>query len=396
MTDISKKQSLTSLWFFTFSLINRSLGTMFKALLIFCLPLIVAPILFYLLPLFIRSNSFGTGVIFLLLLVPLICAVLSGLAPFVLSRLYGAQIEQRIESISQAVIASLLPAIYTTILGIFFSVCILLLLLLMGILFPTRLALLLFSAICLIFSVRLIYVFPALILRDKGPFEAVSYSWDLTSGAEGYLHALGILISLMIFSLIPTLFLAACYGIIPLWMPQLNIALLPWALLIALGVILLFIFLGFSLCALVYPLVVFVNEDNQIYAKEWARAPQMHIINRHAPSTVQTAPGEPEVKFNGEETIRLNTEEIQAITVQSTPVAAQGKEKNLQDHLDQVFKKVPGNVPQPVKEDRMPTILFDDKMAKQLKESHEMLNKKDDKNTKKRGEDGPQSVKMSQ
>ena len=326
----------------------------------------------------------------------IIIVILSCTIPVILMRQYAAYLEGRVESISQSFSSSILSTIFLAIVWLFFGIgCVILLMLLFLLHFsPVAIVLwiMLLLAYFLFVGVRIFFATQAIAVREKGPLEAMEYSWKLTEG-KGYFRVLATALMITLVALLPSIFWQGIFYLVPLYMPV-NFAAWPWALLISIALVFFFIYLAINFLTIVYPVAVFINTESQIYAKEWANAPDMKVVNKHAPSTVKAVDGEGEVKFNGEETVRLSAEEIQSLTVQSTPVAAEGEDENLQAHLDQVFQKAPEGIAQKGDEDRMPTILFDDEMAQQLEENRKMFDKKSDKN-KDNDDNGPQSIKMS-
>jgi len=389
MVDITKKQSLLKLWIPTFQAVNNTIGMLIKVLALFFLPLLFLGAAAAMMPHFPLAGI--VAVLFAVILGFLFCIL-----PTVLTRQYAAHLEQRVEAISQSITASVLPTIFIVVVGLLCGVVFALLIGLLFVMHFSKLAFLVWGvlmiALVLLVGVRLIYTVTAIAIREKDPIEAMEYSWRMTEG-KGYWRALGMWGFLLLGSIVPSVIRLAMQYFIPLYMPV-DFSSWPIILLIAIAIVLLFIGIAINLLVFVYPIVVFINTENTKLSKEWAKPAEMHVVNKHKASTVKTQDGNGEVKFEGEETIRLSAEEIQSITVQSTPVAAEGGEKNLQAHLDQVFQKAPEGVAQSGDEDRMPTILFDDEMAQQLEENRKMFNKKEDKKSE-NNDEGPGSVKMS-
>lgn len=392
MIDINKKQSLLALWVPTFQVVNNNIGMLVKMVAIFFLPPLLLNILSGILApqvpgidlvfkIFTAIYSFFTGWTFLT----------------VFMRQYAARLQDRVEAFSQSFAAAILPPIFMLIVWLIFSIG---LALIMGLFLILRFSIvttilwaILLVAYLLFVGVRFVYANQAIVLQEKGPVEAIEHSWRLTEGS-GYWRALGMCLYLCLAAMLPFLFTAAAVHFVPLYMPV-NFASWPWAILLTLALMMLFVYAAFCCLLHVYPIVVFINTDNELHSTEWAKPADMRVVNKHAPSTIKTDDGQAEVKFNGEETIRLSAEEIQSLTVKSTPVAAEGEDENLQAHLDEVFKKAPEGIAQSGDEDRMPTILFDDEMAQQLEENRKMWTKKDDKNSGKKDDNGPESIKMS-
>ena len=69
--------------------------------------------------------------------------------------------------------------------------------------------------------------------------------------------------------------------------------------------------------------------------------------------------------------------------------------ETLSEHLNQVYTPKPEDIVQYGDEDRMPTILFDDEMAKQLQENQAQFAKRKKEDNADGKKDGPDSIKMS-
>ncbi len=391
---IREQQTVFQLWLQTFGIANRSFGTFLKAMLLLFVPLLLGIGMAIAIPMFTRATQMMAGikvalVIFLLVLV-LICI----LAPVLIARLYGAFIEERPESFLQSIFSSFLPTIFVIILACIQAVAVGVLLFFIisahsFILFGIGLLFFLFLFI------RTFYAFLAIALRDKGPISALVQSWEMTRGIGGFLRVLGMLVLMSLFNFFPQLLFSLLYKAIPLYVPQLNIGGLPIVLLVVIAIAAVFICLFFYACSLIYPVLVFINtEANSQLESTWGVIPQAKAHKKRA-STTHASPDDENVKFDGEETIRLNAEQLQELTIESTAVVTGNEATKLHEQLQQVYQPNQVHKVTPGDEDRMPTILFDDDLSQQLEKDRKILDNSTEKDNKGSDDNGPQSVKLS-
>ena len=388
MIDIYKERNLLKLWLTSFDISNRMIVPFLKVWLIAFLPLLVIQLVpFFLSPDINASLTSTVGLALGLVVLRIAATGISLLGYCALIRLCAAYVEGRMETIPHAFSSSILPFLYLLVLSILLGLA----LIPLAFLFPIILALvvglfgflkssvifsvLIFFIVALVplfFVVRLFYVPLGIILKEKGPFATIQYSWELTGGTNT-LYTLGACILTSLFYALPFILMVAAYELIPLYASSLNLAGLPMPVLISLFIVILCLFFFFQLCSYVFYTLVFLHLDSEDSSKQWASAPDMHIVKKHQPD-VQMTTDDAEVTFHEEETIRLNTAQVQELTVESTAVKTGDSDKHLQEELKKVYK--PQSLDKLVQhgdEDRMPTILFDDEMAKNLEENKKML-----------------------
>ena len=91
----------------------------------------------------------------------------------------------------------------------------------------------------------------------------------------------------------------------------------------------------------------------------------------------------------------VTKEDVENVTVVKSSVKTVADDNEFKEHLNQVYQPKPEDFVQYDEEDRMPTILFDDEMAKQIEENRQMWTKKENKTPQNEdGSDG-ESIKMS-
>jgi len=278
---------------------------------------------------------------------------------------------------------------------------------------------------------RLIFAVMAIATREMGPIEALVYSWRLTSG-KNYLKVVG---AAFMYLVLPILAIAAMavviyalYVGIPLLAPNLDISAMPNALFLLI-VVLFFIYCGLIgwFCE-VFPFMVFFNMDacfmNQEVIKpgqilteqpqQLQQQPQQQRPLPQRPLPQQPLPQQPlpqqpwgnktGIVDDGED-VNIYTvpgapreePEMEDLTVEKAEVKTEGHADNLQDHLEQVYTPEDHqDLVQYGDEDRMPTILFDDTLAKQLEEHRKMMMPENEDSSKKDSDnEGPTSIKMS-
>ena len=394
MIDIYKERNLFKLWFASFNVSNKMIVPFFKIFLV----AIIAGIGSFFFSFFL-GDTFASLAISTAL--KLVASVASCWGCCALVRLCAAHVEGRMETVSQAFSSSFLPFVYLVVLILLLSIV----LVPIAILFPALAvifssafltlfssgigALLLLLALLLIplfFVVRLFYVPAAIILKEKGPFSAIQYSWELTQGM-GMLYAFGAFVLMSLLFHLFTILIVLAYEFIPLYAPSLNLAGLPTPVLVSLLLVILCLFFFFQACGYVFYTLVFMHIDGENSSAQWATTPDMHIVNKRK-SDVQMTTDDAEITFHEEETIRLNADKIQELTVESTAVKTETSNKNLKDELKKVYKPQPiDKLVQSGDEDRMPTILFDDETAKNLEESKKMFTAQPPQETKDKPDD---------
>lgn len=333
----------------------------------------------------------------------------------VLLRIFGAKAEQTDESVSNAFSASVFPAFYQiafnflygavwVLIGIVFALAFKGNETLSGwmIAFVTRtagtgtvvaavLTLLAIAAVPLYIGARLLYAPVAIALREQGPVSAIMYSFELTSGKR-VLTALG---AMLIIFLLPVAFLAAAayggYVAIPLYFADsFNLAQLSPAwigALIAVGLV----YMGIILALPAFLLLVFLNQDYGHNRDSFTPQAELELASRET----QVFGAGNNVLPPGVGNI-VRPEDVQGVQVVKSSVRAASEDSITQQHLQQVYQPKPEDLLQYTEEeDRMPTILFDDDMARQIEQQRQQWQTKQQQDKTQKGEDDAPSVKMS-
>lgn len=219
-----------------------------------------------------------------------------------------------------------------------------------------------------------------LALRDEGPISALKYSWDL--GSKNYLRILLVLITLV---LCFAVFFLAVGCAIKAFAPQLMFMLaqymgpfmfsfMTWkTFLILLVIYAIGLYVYLFMQAVITGL--FLNLDYS------SRATDM------PPTDIQAE------AIKARSTPGSNTMAEVAVTQASIKTDSM---ENTDQHLDQVYK-AQEHLAQAIEqeEDRMPTILFDDDMARQLAATEEQMRRQQEQSVKDKDDNEPKSVKMS-
>ena len=377
--NIYQNQSLFSLWLATFGLVNRSLGMLLKALLLLWgVPLAIMGGLAYLLATRAPIILLILGIIF-----GIYVFVLSLATPVILYRLINGEVENIKESLSEAVLNSLVPAFYTIVYSLGLGI-LNMMISAAGAWMDSKVIMGLLSlAFFFCITLRVIFTPMAIAVRDMGPIQAVSHSWQLTSGA-GYWRALGMCFWSAVIPFLSVLgligLMAAAYVCIPLYFPSFDITHLTWHTYLILALLALVgVFLG--LCMFVFPFLVFLNMDNVFHQHEWHEAESLAAANAAPPLKVAKAATHNDYPSTFDYNAPLpqaqaDDDGVEDLTVQRTAVQNDEKTDTLSEHLKQVYNPAHADVIEYTEEDRMPTIMFDDHMAQQLEENRKMWNDK--------------------
>ncbi len=234
-----------------------------------------------------------------------------------------------------------------------------------------------------LFAVRLCYVAPAVMVDHKGPIEAIIHSWNLTSGTD-YLDALGMgvisFLSTLFIEVLLILLIYAAYVGIPLYFPNsFNLAhpsLIWWLIALVIGVLTVFYFVSIWN----YPLHVYLNRNAmQTGPAPAEKSDEIFIplpeLDNPAPANVQPTL-QPEASTQQAAVVqhadpnqsqKMETLDMSSLGIKNTSVNMTETDTHAIDqHLNQVYTQKPEEVIQQAEEDRMPTIVFDDDLAKQL------------------------------
>ena len=408
MNLTEKKHNLFKLWFHCFTVVNRSVG---KLTVVILMSLLLAALVMGVLMLLMKtsgllanmhmlfmSKTLGVGAVLLYFLVMFISNIYGSFFLTVCWRILGAHAEESPLPLVEAFSSSVFPTIYQVICAFIITLPTMFVLGLVGLLHSSVLNLLIMIALALTLGVRLCYSFLSIALAGKGPIEALACSWNLTKG-KNYMDALCMcLITVGTVLLWELLYAAIAYGafvMIPLhFADSFNLAHLSagWWL-AALMFAILAIFLGFIV--ITFPALVFLNR----YGAAFSPTLENHTTDIPLPDldlteVPTTSPKHAQMAQSTGETSAQKLEEWQVS--QSSVNASDTEVSSLSEHLDKVYKPQQEDVVQYADEDRMPTILFDDEMAKQLEENQAKFaprQKTEDKPEDK--DEGPQSIKMS-
>jgi hypothetical protein len=91
----------------------------------------------------------------------------------------------------------------------------------------------------------------------------------------------------------------------------------------------------------------------------------------------------------------VRPEEVQGLSIVKASVKTSTDSDSAQEHLDQVYQQKKEDLIQYEEEDRMPTILFDDDMARQIEENRQMWTVKKKEEEKPNEDNDGQTIKMS-
>lgn len=411
MNILEQKQSLFSLWLYSFSVVNKAIGKLMSVVLISVLLGMVGSLIFTLtigtagflakLQLMFLSKAVGIGILLLFLFASVVGNLYGLFFTTVCWRILGAQAEGGPLPLSEAFSSSLRPTLYQFVTAVLLSVPLLFLLILVGLVHSKILLFIVMLGLFLTVGVRLCYSFISIAIAKKGPIEGIIFSWRLTQG-KGFTDALIMcLMTLGTVLLIELFFTVIAYGsflLIPLYFAESFQLAHPSAWWFLGALIVLLIGLFFYFIVLAFPLLVFVNrhatflkeeslqEDSTVVALPGITLPGTIDPNsdsaQQSPSTDKTDP----LKLLGEE-VQVSQASINTSEEETT---------DLSQHLDQVYTPKPDDIIEYVNEDRMPTLLFDDKMARQLQENQALLEaRKKAKENKENEDNGPDAVKMS-
>ncbi len=370
--EIREKQNLIQLLMGSFRLINRSIGVV---LVYFFLLVLVTFALKLFLPRPIGSLLHSLFLVYF---------------GVVLWRILAAKAENNGESISNSLSASLLPSVYMIVFGLLIGIVMTVFFAIVAFMhLPLKILIIIAWVVGIIVMTCLAFAPITIAIRNQGPIEAALYSWNLASK-----NFIKILLSLIVTVVFPILVFAAIgYGLyigIPLFFADsFNLANLsmPWYFVLA-GLVILGVFLWLSMQAFI--LLLFLNLD--------------YGDNRlsHTPEVVKEAQASrnsfaPAPKSKTEQADVITAEDIQNVTITQASIKTEEEHHNhLSEHLDQVYQPKPEDFAQySAEEDRMPTILFDDDMARQIEENRKMMEQQAQPKKQEDSGDNTFSIKMS-
>lgn len=322
----------------------------------------------------------------------------------VMFRIIAAHVLQVKQPLTEAFSSSVWPTIYQIVASLLLVILVFIVGIvaaLIGALFPPLGLIVMIGVLFL--AVRFVYSFIAIAVDNKGPIEGLLHSWKLTSGTD-YIDAL--VMCLMIF--FSTLLLyAALAGIgyllyicIPLYFPNsFNLAhpsLIWWLL----GLLLVILSIFYYFVMLTFPVLVFLNRNIQEtpIRKDSAEEIFIPLPELETPDTQTSAPAQPDVKTTEPAPtpatqVTAPPEGMEMLEITKTSVnTKETEDSDLSQHLQQVYTPREKEMVQHQEEDRMPTILFDDELAKQLE--HQFLEDQQS-GAKKDESSGDDSIQLS-
>lgn len=223
----------------------------------------------------------------------------------------------------------------------------------------------------------------AAVLRNEGPVGALRYSWEL--GTAYYLHILLTLLALAGLGVCFVLgIFCALKALVPHFMQMAAtgnpmLLFLQYSKIQIVTGLVIFIFLYAYALLTVQAIItgLFLNLD---YCNRAAHSRELDSLAEAAaakprPDVVSAVMPDIAVK---QASIRTQSDEDTTKQLDQVYSA--------QEHLAQALEQ---------EEDRMPTILFDEAMAKQLAQTEEEMKKRKEQSGQKKEDDGPESIKMS-
>ena len=447
MNIINTKHNLIQLWLESFRVVNRCIG---KLLWVILVSIVLFALAIGLLALTMgtsgvlamlqmgkASQAAGIGAALAYMLFTLGSNIYGVIFCTVCWRLVANQALEEKQPLAETFSGSVLPAIYQIAAGIVLAIPMIMLGIIAAILARISPALVALLMIALFFTVgiRLCYGFIAIAVANKGPVEGLLHSWKMTGG-KNYLDTLLMCLLVVGSILLMYLFFGAIgYGLfvmIPLHFAGSFSLAHPSLLWILVAVLLGIVAVFWYFVILAFPVLVFINRnavlfdarnmekdttfvplpalelpdiqpnpehmqqaestirtpvltDEDLHPKQPAAAPQP----APAPST-QPAP-KPDPKPQPQ-----NMGNLEGLEVSQSSINTSEEDTNtLSEHLNKVYTPKPEDIVQYGDEGRMPTILFDDEMAKQLQENQAQFAPKPKEENADKKDEGPGSIKMS-
>ena len=390
------------------------------------------------------SQAVGIGAVLTYLLFTLGSNIYAVIFYTVCWRLMANQAMKDQQPLSETFLSSVLPAIYQIAAGLIIAVPMVILGIICAMLMRISPALVALLMIGLFFSIaiRLCYSFIGIAIANKGPIEGLIHSWNMTSG-KNYVDALFMCLFVIGSVFLMYLFFAAIgYGLfimIPLHFANsfsLAHPSLIWILVaLVLGILALF---GYFVI-MAFPVLVFINRNNVLFdARDLGKdtsfvplpaleLPDIHPNPEHmqeaqstihsptlteedlpqmqeeqpvapapAPASVPQAASAPKPDSTPEKNPQAQPVALEGLEVSKSSINTSEKETDsLSEHLNKVYTPQKEDIIQYGEEDRMPTILFDDEMAKQLEENQAQYAPKSKEDNADKKDEGPGSIKMS-
>ncbi len=307
-----------------------------------------------------------------------------------ITQLIAAKIEKVGLTFMESWTASLLPALYFIIAGILLALPV------AGIQYVLKIF---FSGNTLLFQVvsiaigliylPFIFTPQILALRGEGPLESIMHSWKLAS-----VHYLRVLFTVIILGIIHVIFMLACVGafkaLLPVFLAHPETVInskqlflqAPW---LFIGLAILYAYLMLFNTSVLTGLFLSLDYGHRAVNNREQNVP-LEALQEAPEQTNSPLPPIPAVAVTPE--IEVKQASVQTQTDEHTDLHL-GQVYSAQDHVGQVVE---------LEEDRMPTILFDEDMARQLAENERKMQEQQDKAAKRKEdeENGPQqSIRIS-
>ena len=392
--ELTQHRSLFELLIEGFKVAFRSIGQLIGVFIIACL----GAGLYFGAGFFFQMTAAPLGSLPLLAIGGLLLAVfqlfLQSFLAVLTARIFGSKIERLDNGFGESFSNSFVPGIYLMLFIILFYVCIgfvgvaaVLILRQFGVVVPSTTTLvglgIIGTVVFVYITIRLLLFAPfAIALRGQGPIEAFSYAWDLSRGNFGKLFCaliVGIL-PLLAYGVVITIVMAVA---IPLTMAGVNTHSFPFIAISAIVVVISW-WLGAALGA--YLTLLFVDMD------------QPEVVNSNAVSeanllTTQTLH---EADLTRIQQNKKEKSKVEVEVLQSTLHSSEMPEDVTTEHLDQVYQpKAEDHLQIMEEEDRMPTILFDDEMARELETERTKWSQMPQNQSHKDEDDDSSGIKMS-
>ena len=151
------------------------------------------------------------------------------------------------------------------------------------------------------------------------------------------------------------------------------------------------VFAFLTITSLAFVVLVFLNLDYGVNRDSFIPMPQVEINEQ----PTQVFGKDNNVLPPGAGNTVTTQDVIPQVEVLQSSVKAETDHPEITQHLHQVYQPKPEDVVEYTEEDRMPTILFDDEMAKQLERQRTMWEEKMNSDKQERDDNDSSSIKMS-
>ncbi len=311
--------------------------------------------------------------------------------PMAMILILACKIEKKGISAYDALTSSIMPSLYYIVSAIILSIPPAILLIAASLSKSITVMLLSYLVILLAY-LPFMFLQPALVLRQLGPIEALKYSWEM--GTKNYLKLLAILFTVLLTAVIAIL---AIFCLIKAMNPELILSLttIPaqfWPFfitsylnqialpLLITGIVILvalYAFVFVFMMAFLTALFLDFDAEFSIFGNRDTDSPLLQENLAETPEFSQQNPDHHHVS--------VQHEAVQTELVDEHTSGHLEQVYNPQEHLDRAVDQ---------EEDRMPTILFDEEMMKQLAENERQMRERKER-AQQQDDDTPDSIKMS-